>query len=177
MVDSGVPPLLPLLFLDVDGPLVPFGPPPPGGHRTYRSPNAAATPAPDANPLLARADPALGPLLLDLPCELVWATTWRSDANDCLSPWLGLPRLPWVDWPDTDDDEPAGPPGLHWKTRTLLARAAGRPFVWVDDEITATDRHWVAAHSPARTLLHRVDPQRGLTAADFTVLSVWLRAG
>lgn len=66
-----------------------------------------------------------------------------------------------VVWPepsDVDDqDEWNGP---HWKTRTLAERAAGRPFVWVDDEVTDTDRAWGAAHPPANALLHRVDPRR-----------------
>lgn len=39
-----------------------------------------------------------------------------------------------VNGPDSDDDGP-----LHWKTRTLSAVAAGRPFVRVDDEIGAVD--------------------------------------
>ncbi len=83
-----------------------------------------------------------------------------------------------MSWPvDEAGDEDAGPDGVHWKTRALVAWAAGRPFAWVDDEITEPDRRWVAAHSPARALLHRVDPQRGLTEADFTALEAWLRAG
>ncbi|MEU8919841.1 HAD domain-containing protein [Kitasatospora sp. NPDC048545] len=162
----------PLLFLDVDGPLIPFGDPPPGGYPTYRSPYGSGT-VPGGNPLAARVDPALGPRLLGLPCEPVWATTWLEDANECLAPWLGLPQLPVVEWPLEEEDQPGG---IHWKTRTLVAWAAGRPFVWVDDEITEADRRWVAAHSPVPALLHRVDPQRGLTEADFGLLETWLRS-
>ncbi|MGW3074465.1 MULTISPECIES: HAD domain-containing protein [unclassified Kitasatospora] len=168
----------PLLFLDVDGPLIPFGAPPPGGYPTYRSPYVPSGTAAAGNPLIARVDPELGPRLLRLPAEPVWATTWLEDANECLAPWLGLPRLPVVDWPvdDTDTpDWPDGPDGLHWKTRALVEWAGGRPFAWVDDEITEADDRWVAAHSPARALLHRVDPRRGLTEADFTALDTWLR--
>ncbi|MFJ8621715.1 HAD domain-containing protein [Kitasatospora sp. NPDC093550] len=161
----------PLLFLDVDGPLIPFGAPPPGGYPTYRSPYAPGA-VPGGNPLVTRVNPALGPRLLGLPCEPVWATTWLEDANECLAPWLGLPQLPVVDWPLEEEYEVGG---VHWKTRALVARAGGRPFVWVDDEITSADRRWVAAHSPARALLHRVDPQRGLTEEDFTALDAWLR--
>ncbi|MFB8144791.1 hypothetical protein ACFC40_34690, partial [Streptomyces parvus] len=65
--------------------------------------------------------------------------------------------------------------GLHWKTRTLVARAAGRPFVWVDDEITGTDRSWVAVHHPGPALLHRVEPRQGLRGSDYAVLDAWLR--
>lgn len=55
-----------------------------------------------------------------------------------------------------------------------MDRAAGRPFVWVDDEITATDRAWVKSHHAGRALLHRVDPRHGLTDADFAAVAEWL---
>ncbi|WP_210634046.1 HAD domain-containing protein [Streptomyces sp. GESEQ-13] len=154
----------PLLFLDVDGPLIPFGAPHP--------PPAAAS-ADDGNPLLARLDPALGARLLALGCSLVWATTWREEANDVVAPRLGLPRLPVLDWPEADEP---GPRGLHWKTRPLVEWAGGRPFVWVDDEIGAVDRQWVAAAHPGPALLHRVDPARGLQDSDFRALTDWLAA-
>lgn len=122
----------PLLFLDIDGPLIPFGG---TGYPTY--PLAGDT---GGNPLLDRLDPALGPRSAALPCELVWATTWG--------------RTP---------------------TRSWDARAAGRAFGWVDDEITLEDRVWVAANHPGPALLHRVDARTGLTDRDFTVLREWLR--
>ena len=168
------PAQLPLLFLDVDGPLIPFGATPeqlPGGYPTYQTgddPHGA-----DANPLLARINPALRPRLASLPCELVWATTWMADANECIAPRLGLPELPVVDWPDLSDDDDLG--GLHWKTRTLLAWAVGRPFAWVDDEITDADRTWVTAQHRAPTLPHRVDPSQGLTPGDLRLLDDWMR--
>ncbi|WP_329115411.1 hypothetical protein [Streptomyces sp. NBC_01465] len=91
MTDSA---LRPLLFVDVDGPLIPFGATRhqlPDGYPTY-------APESDAHRLLSRLDPRLG---------------------------------------------------------TRLA----------------------ALHHPVRALLHRVDPARGLTGADFDVLGAWLRAG
>ena len=154
-----------LLFLDVDGPLIPFGG---AGYRTH------GTAPPHANPLLTRVDPGHGPLLAALPCELVWATTWLAEANECVAPRLGLPPLAVVEWPEPSEvDERAG---LHWKTRALVDWAAGRAFAWVDDEITDADRSWVAVHHRGCALLHRVDPRLGLTAADFTALDEWLRS-
>ncbi|CAG6395067.1 helix-turn-helix domain-containing protein [Streptomyces cocklensis] len=120
-----VSPPRPVLFLDVDGPLIPFGATReqcPDGYPTYVPQGAGA------NPLLAGVDPALGAKLLALPCDLVWATTWESEANECLAPLLGLPQLPVVTWPEPSKEP--GPVGLHWKTRTLLAWSADRPFAW-----------------------------------------------
>lgn len=150
----------PLLFLDVDGPLIPFG-------ATARGPLTDS-----GNPLLSRLDPTVGARLLALPCDLVWATTWQHEANDTIAPRLGLPRLPLVSWPD--DDTPV-PRGLHWKTRRLSQWAGPRPFIWLDDEIGAPDRTWVEAAHPAPALLHRVDPGRGLTELDFEAVREWLR--
>jgi hypothetical protein len=78
-----------------------------------------------------------------------------------------------VQWPTSYADE--GPRGLHWKTRRLVEWANGRPFIWVDDEISAMDRLWVDAGHSGPALLHRVDPAKGLTDDDFTTLADWLR--
>ncbi|HUQ59120.1 HAD domain-containing protein [Lentzea sp.] len=147
----------PILFLDVDGPLLPFG------H------GVAGTPG------LARLDPRHGPRLAALPCELIWATTWMDEANDEIAPLLGLPELPVATWPDDPATEDADARrGLHWKTRRLVALAGDRPFAWVDDEIGEKDRAWVGRHH-SRALLHAVDPRLGLTDADYLALDAWLR--
>ncbi|MFJ5834773.1 hypothetical protein [Streptomyces sp. NPDC093089] len=197
--------LRPLLFLDVDGPLIPFG-----AREGADSAHPTYPPAPPAavSPLLARLDPAQGPRLAALPYDLVWATTWEADANAWVAPRLGLPELPLVPWPEGPEgpegpdgrdgrdgpegsegqDGPEGPngqaeaawqagpgsAGLHWKTPALVAWAAGRPFAWVDDEIGAADRAWVAAHHAGPALLHRVDARRGLTGTDYATLAAWV---
>ncbi|MGW0315456.1 HAD domain-containing protein [Streptomyces flavidovirens] len=162
-----------MLFLDVDGPLIPFGavsqP-----HPAYAA--GPELPGADANPLLTRINPEHGPRLAALPCEVVWATTWMADANECIAPRIGLPQLAVVVWPepsDTDDQDKRN--GLHWKTRALVEWAAGRPFAWVDDEVTDTDRTWVAANHQGQALVHRVDPRHGLTDSDYAALDSWLR--
>jgi hypothetical protein len=63
---------------------------------------------------------------------------------------------------------------VHWKTRALVVKAAGWPFVWVDDEIRDADRDWVARHHPGQALLYRVDPRTGLTDGGFAAINRWL---
>lgn len=160
---------LPLLFLDVDGPVLPFA------ERSLSN-----DPCDDVVDLqLARLDRSLGAQLAVLPCRLVWATAWEEDANTEIAPRLGLPELPVVLWPESSDVREREDAwfGLHWKTRTLVECAAGSDFAWVDDEITEADREWVSEHHPGRALLHHVDSSRGLADEDFAALDKWLRRG
>ncbi|GIH02193.1 hypothetical protein Rhe02_02600 [Rhizocola hellebori] len=134
----------PVTFLDVDGTLLRYGHEP------------------------AEISPDIASFLSSLPGHLVWATAWLEDANDAISPVLGLPRLPVVAWHDVPED------GLHWKTRDIVAWAAGRAFVWIDDELTDVDRDWVGAFHPGPALLHRVDSAVGLTRDDAEIIESWL---
>jgi hypothetical protein len=157
----------PLLFLDVDGTLLPVG----GDPRPTPIDWDAWQDA--SNPQLGKLNPSHGPRLLALPCELVWATAWMQDANEVIAPLLGLPELPVADLPDAPEEDDFSV--VHWKTRALVTTAAGRPFIWVDDEIGELDRSWVTTRHRGPALLHRVDPQHDLTPADFDVLDEWLQ--
>ena len=158
----------PLLFLNVDGPLLPFGgSPPPGPRQVVDSAH------------LARLRLDTGPRLAGLPCTLVWATTWLEDANAEIAPRLGLPDLPVVIWPEPTaaDEREAEWPGLCWKTKTLVNWAGRRPFAWVDDEVTDADRDWVSAHHACCSMMR---PDRYSTQhlqMRRTVESLGIRAG
>ncbi|MFJ8579461.1 HAD domain-containing protein [Micromonospora sp. NPDC093277] len=161
----------PLVFIDIDGVLIPLQARSASTRPRSRF-GAGGDPGGTGNPLLERLDSGDGERLLALAGELVWASTWMAEANEVVAPRLGLPALPVIDWPD-DDEEPQR--GVHWKTAPLTRWAAGRPFVWLDDETTDADQKWVDAHYPRPALLHRVDPYRGLTRTDLTAVSQWLR--
>ncbi|ONK13131.1 hypothetical protein STBA_38930 [Streptomyces sp. MP131-18] len=122
----------PLLYLDVDGPLNPYAAKPerrPEGYTTHRvRPESWIAQHPGKprvyiKPLRIWLNPSHGRQLLQLAevYDLIWATTWGDEANTFISPVLGLPELPVVDWPTMHD---AGPDGTFWKTRHLVAHAA-----------------------------------------------------
>ncbi|MEU9076154.1 hypothetical protein [Kitasatospora sp. NPDC048538] len=169
----------PLLLLDVDGPLNPYAAPAtrrPDGYDTHRMlpPSWLARRPPwserRVRSLRVWLNPAHGPELLALPYELVWATTWMDEANTYIAPLIGLPELPYIRWTEVFG---ADPDGLHWKTRDVVAWAAGRPFVWVDDELGPQDAEWIAAHHPGPALALHVNPRIGLRAGDFATLRDW----
>ncbi|MET4922551.1 hypothetical protein P3L51_09355 [Streptomyces sp. PSRA5] len=168
----------PLLYVDVDGPLNPYAAKPerrPAGYTTHRMKPEGwiaqhlDTPAECVKPLRVWLNVDHGRRLLELGglYDLVWATTWGEEANVFIGPVLGLPELPVVDWPMTYD---TGSDGTFWKTRPLVEHAAGRPFAWVDDELGAADRAFVAEHHEGSALLRRVDARLGLLDADFEAL-------
>ena len=157
----------PLLFLDVDGTLLPFG-----GPGMLPQPRDGKPDDPDLpRPELDLIDPALGPLLLGLSCDLVWATAWMGDANEVIGSRVGLPELLVADLPPYGDGEPNG---LGWKTRALVRVAEGRPFVWVDDVITEMDRWFVELEHPGPALLFQVESSVGLTADGVEEIATWL---
>jgi hypothetical protein len=86
--------------------------------------------------------------------ELVWATTWESEANIEIGPRIGLPRLPWIGFGDVEREG-------GWKVPAIDRFATGRPLAWIDDDIERTAEAW-ARNRSAPTLLLRSDPGVGL---------------
>lgn len=151
---------LPLLLLDVDGVLNPYGAPacPPGytEHDFYPG---------DEEPV--RLCAAHGPWLRDLATrfEIVWATAWETNANRLLSPFFGLPELPVIQFPRAKFAPFA-------KLPAIMAYAGDRPLVWIDD-IHPSEAHIWAAGRSAPTLLITVDPVGGLTRAIIDRAGEW----
>lgn len=165
----------PLLLIDVDGPLNPYAAKPqrrPEGYTTHRMRPQGWT---GDRPLRVWLNPGHGGELLALAewYELVWATTWKGEANAWIGPQLGLPELTYIDWPQMHGKAPRG---TFWKTQYILQYAAGRPFAWIDDDITALDREWVDQRHLAAALLLRIDERIGLTRPDFDALTDWAAA-
>ncbi|MFF7182445.1 HAD domain-containing protein [Streptomyces sp. NPDC008121] len=165
----------PLLLIDVDGPLNPYAAQRerrPAGYTTHRMSPTGWT---GAKPLRVWLNPAHGGELLALAeaYELVWATTWKGEANDWIGPHLGLPELPFIDWPQMHGRAPYG---TFWKTQYILEYAAGRPFAWIDDDIASHDRAYVEQNHLAAALLLHVDERIGLTRPDFDALAEWAAA-
>ncbi|MFE9563790.1 HAD domain-containing protein [Streptomyces sp. NPDC006487] len=165
----------PLLLIDVDGPLNPYAAKPqrrPEGYRTHRMRPTGWAQAESAKPLRVWLNPGHGDELLALAeaYELVWATTWKGEANEWIGPHLGLPELPWIDWPQMHGRAPRG---TFWKTQYILEYAGERPFAWIDDDITDMDRAYVEQRHPAQALLLRIDERIGLVRADFDALADW----
>ncbi|MEU9083289.1 HAD domain-containing protein [Streptomyces sp. NPDC048357] len=165
----------PLLLIDVDGPLNPYAAKAqrrPEGYTTHRMRPTGWREGESAKPLRVWLNPAHGEELLALAeaYELVWATTWKDEANDWIGPHLGLPRLPFIDWPSMHGRAPRG---TFWKTQYILEYAGERPFAWIDDDIGAMDREYVERLHPAHALLLRIDEQIGLVREDFDTLGTW----
>ncbi|MCX5138345.1 hypothetical protein [Streptomyces sp. NBC_00338] len=170
----------PLLLIDVDGPLNPYAAKAhrrPEGYTTHRM-RPTGWEQPYQKPLRVWLNHGHGEQLTALPYTLIWATTWAHEANEWIGPHLGLPELPVITWPERPA---AGPywksePRVFWKTATIVEYAAGRPFAWIDDDITDLDREYVAAHHDGPALLHHIDPRLGLLPADFDALDAWATA-
>jgi hypothetical protein len=161
-----------MLLIDVDGPLNPYAAPAtrrPAGYGTHRMSPSGWT---GGRPLRVWLNPEHGAELLSLAdsYELVWATTWKAEANEWIGPPLGLPELPFINWPQMHGRAPRG---TFWKTQYILEYAAGRPFAWVDDDITSYDHEWVDQHHLTAALLLNIDPRIGLIRTDFDTLADW----
>ncbi|AEM89019.1 HAD domain-containing protein [Streptomyces violaceusniger] len=172
--DLPTSPEKPLLLLDVDGPLNPYAAPAhrrPEGYTTHRM-RPPGWEDRWQKPLRVWLKPDHGPALLALPYRLVWCSTWQTHANTFIAPVLGLPELEHVPFPSSPSRPNAR---LYWKTSYVVDWAAGRPFVWVDDETTKYDQEYVDDHHEGFGRIVHVKPNFGLRDDDFALINAWAR--
>ena len=155
----------PLLLLDIDGVVLPC-------------PDLSAAELAAGGPVEWRS-----PLPAEMPArvqrlasmfEIVWCTLWEAKANQELAPLLG------IDPCETTLRFPATTAG-DWESETFklasvrhyAAEHAGRPIVWVDDDLFLDAFEWAAQRSAAGTLTRvvRTDPESGLDERAFGVLA------
>jgi hypothetical protein len=164
----------PILFIDVDGPLNPYN----ASGRAARRMGYDNRRIFSFRVFLKRSH---GQALRNLPFELVWGTTWEDEANTYIGPRLGLPDLPVCRFEYTAPHKFSGaslrtPANVYYKTPSIVQYAEGRPFAWIDDEITDADRRYVLDHHCGPALLYWVDPAKGLANQDFEALDWWARS-
>lgn len=98
---------------------------------------------------------------LALRFEMVWATSWESDADTYLLTTLDVDeeRWPSIDWTST-----AAPAGETWKLHDVRLFVGSRPCVWIDDDLHADAYQWAEERTASgiQTLLIETDPTEGL---------------
>jgi hypothetical protein len=152
----------PLLLLDVDGVLSPYGTPlPPAGYTEHHL-------FPGEEPV--RVNPAHGAWITETSAvlDIAWATGWNDEANELLAPLLHIARLPVIAMP---------PAPFHpsEKVPLIAAYAGQRPAAWIDDLHTPEARNWAATRT-SPTLLITADPAIGLVRESIDRLLAWAGA-
>jgi len=115
----------PLLLLDVDGVLCPFGVSEP--HDLIREDFLDAQD--EVMPVWHSREITDRVYRLMDTFEIHWCTGWGDDANKYISPVLGLPEFPVCPIPTMSLS-------IHWKFKAIQAYVKGRPYAFVDDDIS-----------------------------------------
>lgn len=69
--------------------------------------------------------------------ELAWCTGWLERANEVISPLHGLPELPVVEIRHFS-------PRIHWKHSAIEKFVKDRPYAFIDDDITRSGLEYAA---------------------------------
>ena len=142
----------PMLLLDIDGVLSPFGAGPPPGFNREAFGEYEVVWSAQHREWLAE---------LSSLFQLVWATTWEHSANEAMSPVLGLGQLPVIEFDRGSGDT--------WKLPSVQEFIADQPMAWIDDDLYIDAFAW-AREREAPTLLIRTSSSVGMTADHFEQL-------
>lgn len=151
----------PILAVDVDGVVCPFGEDVDAGGVAFRHELVDG--------MMRCVSLGAGDSLLRLSAhfDLLWASGWEERAGKWLNDILALPRMPHLRFGGAARFGSAG-----WKLAALEDYACGRPLAWVDDCIEARCRNWAEAR-PEPTLLLSTEPSRGLERSHEEQLLRW----
>ena len=153
----------PILFLDVDGVISPFG------FAQGAQPHGELHTIDGVAHCIGR---RCGELVRRLAerYELVWATGWEQKANRYLLSLLGLPprELPCLTF---DGSATFGP--AHWKLEAIDRYAGDRPAAWIDDNLRDERCRAWAAERRAPTLLIPTESAVGLSEDQVERLLEW----
>jgi hypothetical protein len=149
----------PLLFVDIDGVLNPFGGPCPDGfveHQLF----------PNDDPV--RICAAHGDWLHELAghFELVWGTSWSEQDRALLASLIDLPMFHGA------IELPRGPFLPQGKAPAIARFAGDRAMAWIDDVLSAEAWTWASDRS-LPTLLLAIDRARGLERQHVEQLMAW----
>lgn len=123
----------PLAFIDVDGVLNRNVSTTAARRRGLtRTPKLFPTTIPISTRLVLDPDDKTRLTRLEAHFDLAWATTWEHDAPTLIAPLLGIGHH----WPIAINTTPGGS-----KAPGVRDLAAGRPFVWFDDDLQPEDHH------------------------------------
>jgi hypothetical protein len=172
----------PLVLIDVDGPLNPYYGPSEKSLGGYVSHRMKPKGWEYGKGLKVSLNPLHGLFLRDLGADLVWATMWNADANVWIGPHLGLPELPFIRFGDSEtviiarnDQESRN---LHYKTGRIAFKMNkhhyGRPFLWIDDEVTKADETFLRDVCGVNVKCYYVNPKIGLNMDDFEKIEEWI---
>jgi hypothetical protein len=152
----------PLLFVDIDGVLNPYG-----DHRSDGYTDHWLFPK-DVEPVRVCACHATWLHALSHDFELVWGTSWSEDDRALLATVLDLPPFSGA------VQLPAPPFDPVLKVPAIDRVADGRPLAWLDDLLMPEAWSWASSRR-APTLLVPVDPATGLTERHVAGLLAWAR--
>ena len=150
----------PVLLVDVDGVLNPFGfdGTPKGFDAHHFFPE-------DDYPVYLSEEHGRWLRELSDHFEMVWATGWGGDANRLLAPFFGLPAWPTIPFPPIPFDPAEKVPAID-------LFVGDRPCAWIEDNMTPEALDWAARRSsPALTI--DVEPSVGLTREMVDQLLEW----